>query len=129
MNIDYLDLDDLLAAATAALGHPAEVRDYGLLESALARPRASVFGEDAYPTLHEKAAALLESLVGNHALIDGNKRLAVVATFLFYGMNGYAISATEDELFDFMIEVATGVLDTVSKIAHRLAALAVPVGR
>lgn len=126
---EYLDLDDLLAAAMAALKHPAEVGDYGLLESALARPRASVFGEDAYPSIHEKAAALLESLVGNHALIDGNKRVGWVATRLFYGLNGYTISATDDEKFDLVIDVVTGVLDTVAKIAHRLAALAAPTGR
>jgi death-on-curing protein len=71
----HLDLDDLLAAAEAAVGRAPEVRDYGLLESALARPQSTVFGEDAYPGLHEKAAALLHSLVSNHALIDGNKRL------------------------------------------------------
>ncbi|HVQ49027.1 MAG TPA: type II toxin-antitoxin system death-on-curing family toxin, partial [Mycobacterium sp.] len=65
MSVDYLELDDLLVAASAFLGHRPEVRDYGLLESALARPQASVFGEDAYPTLHEKAAALLDSLVNN----------------------------------------------------------------
>jgi len=80
MNIEYLELDDLLAAASAYLGHPPQVRDYGLLESALARPRASVFGQDAYPTIHEKAAALLDSLVNNHALIDGNKRHGWVGT-------------------------------------------------
>lgn len=59
---DYLDLEDLLAAAKAALGRAPEVRDWGLLEAALARPRASVYGQDAYPDLHEKAAALLHSL-------------------------------------------------------------------
>jgi death-on-curing protein len=61
--IEYLDLDDLMAAADVAIGGSPEVRDCGLLESALARPRASVFGEDAYPSLNEKAAALLHSLV------------------------------------------------------------------
>ena len=60
--IEYLTLDDVLAAAEAHLGYPAEVGDYGLLESAVARPQATVFGEDAYPSIHEKAAALLQSL-------------------------------------------------------------------
>lgn len=124
MSSEYLDLDDLLAAAAAYLGHTPQVRDFGLLESALARPRASVFGQDAYPTIHEKAAALLESLVKNHALIDGNKRLGWVTMRLFYGYNGYTISATEDEKFDLVIAVATGELDTVGKIAHRLVTMA-----
>ena len=119
--IDYLTLDDVLAAAEAHLGQPAEVGDYGLLESAVARPQATVFGEDAYPTIHEKAAALLQSLAANHPLLDGNKRTAFVATALFYGLNGHHVpGSAEDELFDLVIAVATGGLDTVSKIAKRL---------
>ncbi|MFY9337542.1 MAG: type II toxin-antitoxin system death-on-curing family toxin [Mycobacterium sp.] len=119
--IDYLTLDDVLAAAEAHLGDPAEVGDYGLLESAVARPQATVFGEDAYPTIHEKAAALLQSLAANHPLLDGNERTAFVATALFYGLNGHHVpGSAEDELFDLVIAVATGGLDTVSKIAKRL---------
>ena len=119
--IDYLTLDDVLAAAEAHLGHPAEVGDYGLLESAVARPQATVFGEDAYPTIHEKAAALLQSLAANHPLLDGNERTAFVATALFYGLNGHHVpGSAEDELFDLVIAVATGGLDTVSKIVKRL---------
>jgi len=122
--IDYLTLDDVLAAAEAHLSRPAEIGDYGLLESALARPQATVFGEDAYSTIHEKAAALLQSLATNHALIDGNKRTAFVATALFYGLNGHHVPASaEDELFDLVIAVATRDLDTVQKIAPRLARL------
>ena len=74
----FLTLEDALAAAQAYLGRRPEVRDYGLLESALLRPQCSVFGQDAYPDLDHKAAALLSSLVGNHALVDGNKRLGWV---------------------------------------------------
>ena len=119
--IDYLTLDDVLAAAEAHLGDPAEVGDYGLLESAVARPQATVFGEDAYPAIHEKAAALLQSLAANHPLLDGNERTAFVATALFYGLNGHHVpGSAEDELFDLVIAVATGGLDTVSKIAKRL---------
>ena len=119
--IDYLTLDDVLAAAEAHLGDQAEVGDYGLLESAVARPQATVFGEDAYPTIHEKAAALLQSLAANHPLLDGNERTAFVATALFYGLNGHHVpGSAEDELFDLVIAVATGGLDTVSKIAKRL---------
>lgn len=121
---EYLTLDDVLAAAEAHLGRPAEIGDYGLLESAVARPQATVFGEDAYPTLHEKAAALLQSLATNHALIDGNKRTAFVATALFYELNGRRVRASaQDELFDLMIDVATRAVETVGDIALRLAGL------
>jgi len=123
--IDYLTLDDVLAAAEAHLGYPAEVGDYGLLESAIARPQATVFGENAYLTIHEKAAALLQSLATNHALIDGNKRTAFVATALFYALNSLHVTAgaAEDELFDLIIAVATRKLDTVQAIALELARL------
>lgn len=122
--IDYLTLDDVLAAAEAHLGHPAEVGDYGLLESAVARPQATVYGEDAYLTIHEKAAALLQSLATNRALVDGNKRTAFVATALFYALNGHHVSGRlEDELFDLVLAVATRELDTVQTIAVRLSRL------
>lgn len=121
---DHLTLDDVLAAAEAHLGHPAEVGDYGLLESAVLRPQATVFGEDAYPGVHEKAAALLQSLATNHALIDGNKRTAFVATALFYELNGHHVpGSAEDELFDLVIAVATRDLDSVHQIALRMAAI------
>ena len=121
---EYLTLDDVLAAAEAHLGRPAEIGDYGLLESAVARPQASAFGEDAYPTLHEKAAALLQSLAANRALVDGNKRTAFVATALFYELNGHRVRVSaEDEVFDLMIAVATRAVETVADIARRLAEL------
>jgi death on curing protein len=116
----YLDLDDLLDIARAAVGEDAVVGDYGLLESARARPRASVFGEDAYPDLHLKAAALLHSLARNHALVDGNKRLAWTACRTFLAINGQWISAPEDDRFEFVIRVATGVLPDLDKIAEQL---------
>lgn len=122
---DYLTLDDVLAAAEAHRGHPAEVGDYGLLASATARPQTTVFGEDAYPTVHEKAAALLQSLATNHALIDGNKRTAFVATALFYELNGYRLpAAAEDELFMLVMAVATRTIGSVSETARQLESLA-----
>jgi death on curing protein len=117
---DYLDLEDLLAVARAAVGEDPEVRDYGLLESALARPRASVFGSEAYPDLHLKAAALLHSLARNHALVDGNKRSAWTACRTFLAINGQWINAPEDNRFEFVIQVATGALADLDKIADRL---------
>ncbi len=117
---EYLDLDDLLDIARVAVGEDVVVGDYGLLESALARPRASVFGQDAYPDLHLKAAALLHSLARNQALVDGNKRLAWTACRTFLAINGHWISAPEDDRFEFVIRVATGVLPDVAKIAEQL---------
>ena len=115
---EYLALDDLMALADRG---GFTVGDYGLLESALARPQATAFGHDAYPTFHEKAAALFQSLAVNHALLDGNKRLSLAALELFYELNDHRITATDDELFDLVIAVATRNLDTVQKIAATLA--------
>lgn len=119
--VEYLDLDDLMAAADVAVGRRPEVRDWGLLESALARPKATIFGEDAYAGLNGKAAALLHSLVTNHALVDGNKRLGLVAVLLFYGMNGCDLTATEDERVELILAIADGRLSEVEKIADHLA--------
>jgi death on curing protein len=116
----FLDLDSLLHVATRTLGTEPEVRDYGLLESALARPQASAFGENAYSGIHEKAAAVLHSLARNHALVDGNKRLALAATIGFYGMNGMRLTLTNDEAYDLVIDVASGRLDDVPAIASVL---------
>ena len=113
----FLDLDDLLVVGERALGAPVEVRDHGLLESALARPQATVFGEDAYPDLATKAAALLHSIVRNHALVDGNKRLALGATVAFLGLNGFSWRMDNDEQFAFMLAVARSELDDVADIA------------
>ncbi|ORV18080.1 type II toxin-antitoxin system death-on-curing family toxin [Mycobacterium celatum] len=118
--IEYLDLDDLLDIAREAIGADAMVSDYGLLESALARPRASVFGGDAYPDLHLKAAALLHSLARNHAMVDGNKRLAWTACRTFLAINGQWITAPEDDRFEFVIRVATGALSDLDKVAEQL---------
>lgn len=113
----FLDLDGLLHVARRTLGTPPVIRDRGLLESALGRPRASVFGDDAYPGTHAKAAALLHSLARNHALVDGNKRLALAATIAFYGMNGRRLTLTNDEAYRLVSSVATGELDDVIAIA------------
>lgn len=105
----YLSVEDLLDL-TRALG-AGPVRDVGLLESAAARPRASVFGEDAYPDLVTKAAALLHSVCSNHALVDGNKRLAWLATVVFLDINGVIVALEDDHAFDLVMRVAEGVLD------------------
>ena len=116
----YLNLEELLYVAEKAIGSEPEVRDRGLLESALARPKATVFGEDAYPSLHEKAGALLHSLARNHALVDGNKRLSLGATIVFLGINGIRLTLSEDEAYELIVAIASGELDDAADIAKRL---------
>ena len=113
----FLTLRELLHVAERTLGPDYTVRDYGLLEAALARPQATVFGKDAYPTLDAKAAALLHSLARNYALIDGNKRLALTALLAFYGLNGRRLALTNDAAYDLVMNVASGQLDPVDDIA------------
>jgi death on curing protein len=113
----YLTLPELLHVAERVLGPGFAVRDYGLLEAALARPQATAFGKDAYPDLDTKAAALLHSIARNHALIDGNKRLALAAVIAFYGLNGRRLTLTNDQAYDLVISVAAGQLDAVEAIA------------
>ena len=104
----YLELEDLLALVDEIGVGP--VRDIGLLAAAAHRPQTSLFGENAYPDDHVKAAVLLESLTRNHPLVDGNKRLGWVAGAVFYGLNGMRIEAPEDDAYDLVIGVATGQL-------------------
>jgi death-on-curing protein len=115
----YLDLDDLLHIAGTVLPS-VDVRDVGLLESALARPQASAFGSDAYPELHTKAAALLHSVASNHGLVDGNKRLALAATIASLGINGWRLTLTNDEAYELVVAVASGELDDLQTIADSL---------
>jgi death on curing protein len=116
----FLTLPELLYVAERALGPGYAVRDYGLLEAALARPQATAFGEDAYPDLDAKAAALLHSLARNHALADGNKRLALAALIAFYGLNGRRLTLTNDAAYELVMNVAAGRLDAVDGIAALL---------
>ncbi|OQO92420.1 death-on-curing protein [Saccharomonospora piscinae] len=118
MRVEYLTLEDLLGLADD-LG-VLEVRDLGLLDSAAHRPKSSVMAQDAYPTVHEKAAVLLESIVRHQPLIDGNKRLGWMATFTFYGLNGVDLDAPEDDAYDLVIGVSTGSL-SYGDVASRLA--------
>jgi death on curing protein len=113
----YLTLPELLHVADRILGSGYVVRDYGLLEAALARPQATAFGKDAYPDLDAKAAALLHSIARNHALIDGNKRLALGAVIAFYGLNGRRLTLTNDQAYNLVVSVAAGQLDDVDTIA------------
>jgi death on curing protein len=117
----YLDVDDLFAIASIVLGEPPRVRDYGLLSSAAARPSTVAFRQEAYVDTWGKAAALLHSLCMNHALIDGNKRLAWAATRVFLGLNDVAPDDVDvDQAEQFMLAVAGGELTEVPDIAREL---------
>jgi death-on-curing protein len=108
--VDFLTVEDLLEIAAGVLD-VVEVRDMGLLASAAGRPQATVFGEDAYPALADKAAALMHSIARNHALVDGNKRLAWAATRVFCLLNGRDIEFTVDDAEALVLSVATGDAD------------------
>lgn len=105
--ITFIDLDDALYVIQR-LGF--YVKDVGLLDSALARPKAAVFGEDVYPTLSLKAAALAHSVIKNHSLVDGNKRTAWTLMISFLYLNGYKHNFTTDQGMKFVIGLATDKL-------------------
>jgi len=122
----HLTTEQALRIARPAVGGPIEVRDLGLLDAAVHRPRASVLGQDAYPDLLTKAAALLHSLARNHPLVDGNKGLAWLATFVFCAKNGVRLDPDDDAAYDLVVAVAAGELDDVGEIARVLASFASP---
>jgi death on curing protein len=122
-SVEFLDLDDVIGLAIAFFGDPPPISDVGLLGSAVARPQTSAFGDDAYPDIWTKAAALLHSVVKNHALVDGNKRLGWLATAVFLEINGIEVSkAGNDDVYDLVIAVAAGQ-PSVEEIALRLRGL------
>lgn len=120
--IRYLIPEDLIAIAERALqGEQVLIRDPGLPESALARPAAGFLGEEAYPTLAGKAAALLHSLATNHALVDGNKRLAFLATAVFLHINDVELALEEGELFTMVVDVAGGQQRDLATLTEQIA--------
>lgn len=122
--VRYLTRNDLLAVIEAALPESTRIRDAGQLQSAMVRPQTTAFGEDAYPDLWEKAAALMQSLLIGHPLNDGDKRLAWVAAKAFLRLNGTKVAAAPtDTSYDLVIAVSTGDIMDVPTIAARLQAL------
>ena len=110
--VDYLSVEDLLRIADGVVDGQVVVRELGLLASAAHRPQTTVFGADAYPSLADKAAALMHSLARNHPLIDGNKRLAWAATRIFSLLNGEDLRyVSVDAAEDFVLSVARGDLE------------------
>jgi death-on-curing protein len=116
----YLTTEQALRIARAAVGGPVEVRDLGLLDAAVHRPRASVLGQDAYLDVFTKAAALLHSLARNHPLVDGNKRLAWLATYVFCAKNSIELDPSDDDAYELVVGVAAGEIDEVAVIADWL---------
>jgi death on curing protein len=116
----HLTAEQALRIARHAVGGPVEVRDLGLLDAAVHRPRASVLGQDAYPDVFTKAAALLHSLVRNHPFVDGNKRLAWLATYVFCAKNGVELDPADDEAYALVMALASGELDDLEAIVAAL---------
>jgi death on curing protein len=122
---EYLDRDDVLTVGATAVGSALTVSDYGLLDAAVARPQATVFGVDAYPDNFTKAAALLELLARNHAFVDGNKRTAWGATWVFLHINGIELGDFDvDDAEVFMNDVASRGDLGIDSIATKLAGYA-----
>ena len=118
--VEFLDLDDLIDLARLLLGDSPPIRDVGLLASAVARPQTTVGGEDAYPTMWLKAAALLQSVVGNHALVDGNERLGWLSAEVLLEINDVSVAAaSNDDVYALVMEVAQAGL-ALDEIADRL---------
>lgn len=113
--IDYLDLHDLIEIGKSLIGD-FRIRDEGLLESAAMRPQTTIYGEDAYPDFEEKVASLIHSLARNHALIDGNKRIAWSAGRIFCLMNGRDLKMPIDDAEKMILDIAKGDIE-VAEIA------------
>lgn len=107
MRSRYLGIDEILRIHIAEMGQNL-LADQGLLESAVMRPQQTAFGQDAYPTLALKAAALLQSLIGNHPFIDGNKRTAVLSTIVFLNLNGFELNMDQQALVQLALDIASG---------------------
>lgn len=124
MSFRYVTLEESLLVIRAMHGgSPLDyVRDTVLLQSALERPAATLFGRDAYPDVYAKGAALLHSVVRNHALLDGNKRTGWVLCVLFFQLNGYEEHYDEDAMFEFIVALAAGEVEDIGEIAQQLTA-------
>ena len=125
----YLTLGEVVELHRRVLlqtGGAQGIRDIGLLESAIAQPKATFDGADLHPTLADKAAALGFALVANHAFVDGNKRIGHAAMEVFLSLNGHEFQASVDEQERLMLDVAAGVIDRAALtewVRERLAKL------
>lgn len=116
----FLSVDDVLRLHTDQIdsfGGSQGVRDQGLLESALAQPQASFGGELLHPTIQEQAAAYFYHLAMNHPFIDGNKRTAFAVMETFLRLNGYSLNLTDDQAYNFVMQVAQGNMNKEELVA------------
>jgi death on curing protein len=114
----YLTVEEVFRLHALEVGADVGLRDQHLLEAAAERPQQSAFGDDAYADLASKAAALLDSLVRNHPFVDGNKRIGVLASFVFVELNGYTIDADNDEVVDTVLDLITRTIDFDALVAR-----------
>ncbi len=121
--VHHLTTEQALAIASEAIEGQVHVRDMGLLDAAVHRPRAAMFGTPLYDDLFQMAAALLHGLVTSHPLVDGNKRLGWLATWVFLAKNDVVVDAADDAVYDLVIRVASGAERDVGVIADQLRAL------
>ena len=117
----YLNIVEMMIINEEIIGAQSRLRDVDLLESAVLRPQSSAFGQDAYPTIIDKAAAQFHSLLRNHAFVDGNKRTSVVALLMFLRLNGYNVRWNAEHTLAMILKIATGD-STVEQIATWLRA-------
>lgn len=106
----YLTPSEVILANEREVG-PDLLADFGLLEAAVLRPQQTVFGGDAYPDIHTKAAAMMHSLIRNHPFVDGNKRTGVLSVILFYNLNGYSVEAEQGAVIALALDIAEGQID------------------
>lgn len=116
----YLTVEEVIALHDTEVPCTPLVRP-DLLDSAVVAPQQSVFGEDAYPTVHLKSAALLRGIASNHAFLDGNKRCALMATYAFYGLNGYVLTVSDTDIVHLILDVVVSHW-SVEKVANVLEA-------
>ena len=120
----YLTVEDVISFHEAEVDADTIV-DFGVLESAVLRPQQTIAGQDAYPDIHAKAAALFHSLVRNHPFVDGNKRTGVLSLAVFYRINGYLLAADDADIVALALDAAEGLTD-VEAISKELATWAHP---
>jgi death on curing protein len=117
--VRYLAASDLYNINDEVTGGHAFVRDIHLLNSAAVRPTITLFGEEQFPTITDKAASLLHSLTYHHLFADGNKRTALRAVTLFLDVNGYQLTWDAKTEYDFLLDIAQGKYD-VAEVAAQL---------
>lgn len=122
MKTAHITLDEVIAIHDSMIelyGGSFGIRDFGLIQSAISRPFASFGGEDLYPSIFDKAAALFHSLMFNHAFVDGNKRTTISVTARFLAINGFSLEASDRKFVDFPLQVENEHLD-LETIGHWL---------